>query len=78
MASFVGGGSGVGATANALTSVRAAGGKRNTSIAGLDSSPGSIEDVDGEDGQEDRKRHPVKRACNECRQQKVSHTDSEA
>jgi hypothetical protein len=74
VASFGGGGSGVGATTNALTNARApgAGRKRNTSIAGLDSSPGSIEDVDGDEGSEDRKRHPVKRACNECRQQKVS------
>jgi hypothetical protein len=43
-------------------------------MAGMDSSPGSIGgDVD-EHG-DDKKRQPgVKRACNECRQQKVSHT----
>jgi hypothetical protein len=77
--SFAGGGNGVGvstnALPNALTNARVAGRKRNTSIAGLDSSPGSIDDVDGQDGEdgaEERKRHPVKRACNECRQQKVS------
>lgn len=48
--------------------------KRNASLAGFDSSPvsPSIESPDqigGEDGS-GRKR-PVKRACNECRQQKV-------
>ncbi|KAI5290145.1 hypothetical protein KEM55_008655, partial [Ascosphaera atra] len=43
--------------------------KRNIASAGLESSPGS----DGEDGEAngDKKRHPVKRACNECRQQKL-------
>lgn len=44
--------------------------KRNLTMAGMDSSPGSIEDVD-DDAREERKRQPVKRACNECRQQKV-------
>lgn len=45
--------------------------KRTHDIAGLDSSPGSG-DGDGE-GIDERKRQPgVKRACNECRQQKVS------
>jgi hypothetical protein len=51
--------------------------KRNASTAELDSSPGSIESPEvygtGDDQQNDGKRHPVKRACNECRQQKVSH-----
>ena len=52
--------------------------KRNASIAGLDSSPGSNEspDHDGTDDgtpQPGGRRFPVKRACNECRQQKVSH-----
>lgn len=66
-------GSGVSsASTTAPANARAGGRKRNTSIAGLDSSPGSIDDFDGEDGADDRKRHPVKRACNECRQQKVS------
>jgi hypothetical protein len=51
--------------------------KRNSLVAGLDTSPGSIDsaDFDGtENGQqqEEERRHPVKRACNECRQQKVS------
>lgn len=46
--------------------------KRTQDIAVLDSSPGSAEG-DGETIDE-RKRQPgVKRACNECRQQKVSH-----
>jgi hypothetical protein len=43
--------------------------KRNGAGAGLDSSPGSIDDLDDVD--QERKRQPVKRACNECRQQKV-------
>jgi hypothetical protein len=43
--------------------------KRNVTIAGMDSSPGSIDD--GEDIGDDKRRQPVKRACNECRQQKV-------
>ncbi|BCR94428.1 putative C6 transcription factor (Leu3) [Aspergillus luchuensis] len=45
--------------------------KRTTTMAGLDSSPGSIDDIDGQDNQEEKKRQPVKRACNECRQQKL-------
>lgn len=49
--------------------------KRNASTAELDSSPGSQESAehDGTIVDNDGKRHPVKRACNECRQQKVSH-----
>lgn len=45
--------------------------KRRQNTAGLESSPGS---GDGEaEGNEERRRQPgVKRACNECRQQKVS------
>lgn len=41
---------------------------------GLESSPGSInEDDHGDHNDNDKKRQPgVKRACNECRQQKVS------
>lgn len=49
-----------------------AGRKRNGAGAGLDSSPGSIDEIDDGDQQEEKKRQPVKRACNECRQQKVS------
>lgn len=49
----------------------AQGRKRNVTIAGMDSSPGSIEDVDDSDLRDDKRRQPVKRACNECRQQKV-------
>lgn len=45
--------------------------KRNVTIAGMDSSPGSIEDAEDNDGRDDKRRQPVKRACNECRQQKV-------
>ncbi|KAK5948633.1 hypothetical protein OHC33_010392 [Knufia fluminis] len=51
--------------------------KRNASVAGFDASPGtgSIEspdhhDADDQNDQNSRKR-PVKRACNECRQQKL-------
>lgn len=44
--------------------------KRNVTIAGMDSSPGSIDDGDDND-RDDKRRQPVKRACNECRQQKV-------
>lgn len=53
------------ATADAMSSR-----KRNVALAGMDSSPGSIDD--GEDlDRDDKRRQPVKRACNECRQQKV-------
>ncbi|OOF96035.1 hypothetical protein ASPCADRAFT_146632 [Aspergillus carbonarius ITEM 5010] len=45
--------------------------KRTTAMAGLDSSPGSIDDVEGQENHEEKKRQPVKRACNECRQQKL-------
>lgn len=49
---------------------RERGRKRTQDAAGLESSPGSGE---GEgDGIDERRRQPgVKRACNECRQQKV-------
>jgi hypothetical protein len=49
--------------------------KRNASTAELDSSPGSqgSPEHDGTGVDNDGKRHPVKRACNECRQQKVSY-----
>jgi hypothetical protein len=43
--------------------------KRKRSGAGFESSPGSLEN---EEEAEERRRQPgVKRACNECRQQKV-------
>jgi hypothetical protein len=45
--------------------------KRNVIMAGIDSSPGSMEDMDDHDAREEKRRQPVKRACNECRQQKV-------
>lgn len=48
-----------------------AGRKRTGAGAGLDSSPGSIDEIDDGDQQEEKKRQPVKRACNECRQQKL-------
>ena len=65
---------GAGSAISSPTSARPGGTKRNRSVAGLDSSPGSVEDCEGDDGIEDRRRAPgVKRACNECRQQKVSH-----
>lgn len=45
--------------------------RKRTSMTGIESSPGSVLDDDHADG--DKKRQPgVKRACNECRQQKVS------
>ncbi len=52
--------------------VEGKGRKRAQHQVGLESSPGSGED--GPEGQDDRRRPPgVKRACNECRQQKVAH-----
>ncbi|KAK1148951.1 hypothetical protein N8T08_007626 [Aspergillus melleus] len=47
--------------------------KRNVTVAGLDSSPGSVDvdDIEDIDNREEKKRQPVKRACNECRQQKL-------
>ena len=55
------------------------GAKRKRSIGhpvgtGFDSSPGSVLNDDDANDQSEKKRQPgVKRACNECRQQKVSH-----
>ena len=47
--------------------------KRKRSVAGFESSPGSVEVPENEEDAEERRRQPgVKRACNECRQQKVS------
>lgn len=67
-------------------SIRSIGGlngvlKRKRSVGGvigaMDSSPGSIGDENDIGDHNDRKRQPgVKRACNECRQQKVSHAVS--
>ena len=75
-------GTGAAASRSALsspTSIRAgaAGRKRDRSLAGLESSPGSVDDgVDDDDAGDERRRTPgVKRACNECRQQKVTHPD---
>jgi len=49
--------------------------KRNASVAGFDSSPASASigspDLNDEHARVDGKRRPVKRACNECRQQKL-------
>lgn len=46
--------------------------KRNVTMAGLDSSPGSVDDMEDSELRDEKKRQqPVKRACNECRQQKV-------
>ena len=87
MAAIAGPGSGVGGGGSPYGSPVARDGqtnvgprhlKRNASLAALDSSPGTAgsPDVEGsEDGAhgEERKKQPVKRACNECRQQKVSH-----
>lgn len=46
--------------------------RRNTSIgSGQAISPQSAVDGDDVEGSEEKRKHPVKRACNECRQQKV-------
>lgn len=45
--------------------------KRDASAAGLDASPGSGESIGYNDVDEQSRKRPVKRACNECRQQKV-------
>lgn len=45
--------------------------KRSAAAAGLESSPCSVDDVDDGEAREEKRRQPVKRACNECRQQKV-------
>lgn len=73
------GGGGSGTTARPLVNATPAASesrKRNSLIAGLSNSPGSLDSVElegTENGhlQEEERRHPVKRACNECRQQKV-------
>ncbi|KAL3472219.1 hypothetical protein BJX99DRAFT_235947 [Aspergillus californicus] len=45
--------------------------KRNVGMAGLESSPGSMDDVEDLENRDEKRRQPVKRACNECRQQKL-------
>ncbi|KAL2814543.1 hypothetical protein BDW59DRAFT_154346 [Aspergillus cavernicola] len=45
--------------------------KRNAIVAGLDSSPGSMDDMEENENRDEKRRQPVKRACNECRQQKL-------
>jgi hypothetical protein len=45
--------------------------RKRSSMVGIESSPGS--NLDDHDAEQEKKRQPgVKRACNECRQQKVS------
>jgi len=52
--------------------------RKRDSISGIVSSPGSVGAADDEPDDK-RSRHPgVKRACNECRQQKVSQSVSAA
>lgn len=47
--------------------------KRNASVAGFDSSPATASAGSPDHGDDvNGRRRPVKRACNECRQQKVS------
>lgn len=50
--------------------------KRSSFLAGLDFSPSSVASSDGDPNElaqhlEEERKQPVKRACNECRQQKV-------
>ena len=46
--------------------------KRKRSGAGFESSPGSVDIPENDEDDAERRRQPgVKRACNECRQQKV-------
>lgn len=73
------GGGGSGQTARCIVNSRpptSESRKRNSFIAGLDNSPDSVDspEFDGTESgqqQEEERRHPIKRACNECRQQKV-------
>ena len=67
----IGGGHG---GASSPTSIRngTANAKRKRSGAGFESSPGSVDIAENEEDEAERRRQPgVKRACNECRQQKV-------
>lgn len=45
--------------------------RRNASFGGQSGSPGSTNGGEEGEGQDEKKKHPAKRACNECRQQKV-------
>lgn len=70
------GGVGGHGTASSPVSARGGvgGGKRKRSGAGFESSPGSGGENEHDEEEAERRRQPgVKRACNECRQQKVSH-----
>lgn len=84
MAAVAGAGSGAGGGGSATSSRSIASArpttadsrKRGSFVAGLDNSPGSLDsaDLEGTEGgqqQDEERRPPVKRACNECRQQKV-------
>jgi hypothetical protein len=47
--------------------------KRNASVAGFDDDAQSVESPDPQHGDDAQgRKRPIKRACNECRQQKVS------
>ncbi|KMU80165.1 hypothetical protein CISG_08273 [Coccidioides immitis RMSCC 3703] len=46
--------------------------RRHVSVGGQSCSPGSANGGEEVEGQEEKRKHPVKRACNECRQQKMS------
>ena len=51
--------------------------KRSTGLGGAKDEVSLASDDDENDGDNDKKRQPgVKRACNECRQQKVSRTSA--
>lgn len=68
----LGGVPGQGATSSPISSRNGLGGKRKRSGLDFDGSPSTGGEHD--EDETDRKRQPgVKRACNECRQQKVSH-----
>ncbi|KMP04662.1 Zn(II)2Cys6 transcriptional activator [Coccidioides immitis H538.4] len=45
--------------------------RRHVSVGGQSCSPGSANGGEEVEGQEEKRKHPVKRACNECRQQKL-------
>lgn len=63
----------MGASSASPSSVRAGtGNKRKRSGVDFESSPGTGAEEDQE-GTENRRTPGVKRACNECRQQKVTH-----
>lgn len=74
---IVGGVGGHGSASSPISArggVGVGGGKRKRSGAGFESSPGSGVEGEHDEDEAERRRQPgVKRACNECRQQKVSH-----